>query len=254
MLETRKRSRWVASGMALAALLAACAERAQTRAIVRAPSVAVTSPAAGTTVGGNVVDLAVEAKDIEIVKADGDTSGRTGHYHVFVDRDPVAPGKVIPREPGVVHATESPIRIAGLPVGEHRFVVVLGDGTHRRIGDRRAEVAVKLLGPSVDASAPASIGPGQAVTVTIMVQGVALAAADPSAPPGTGHLHVLVDAGLPPAGRSIPKGPGIIHTTQTSVVLPGLAAGEHTIWVVLGDGRHVPFAPLVADKVVVTVG
>jgi hypothetical protein len=38
------------------------------------------------------------------------------------------------------------------------------------------------------------------------------------------------------------------------VVVPDLPGGEHTIFVVVGDGAHVPLEPLVADKFTVTVG
>ena len=37
------------------------------------------------------------------------------------------------------------------------------------------------------------------------------------------------------------------------VEIPNLAAGEHTFYVVLGDGNHVVLNPLVADKVTVTI-
>ena len=37
-------------------------------------------------VKGNVVSLDLASTGLTIVKADGDTSGKTGHYHVFIDR------------------------------------------------------------------------------------------------------------------------------------------------------------------------
>ncbi|HSH62031.1 MAG TPA: hypothetical protein VK988_20760 [Acidimicrobiales bacterium] len=47
----------------------------------------------------------------------------------------------------------------------------------------------------------------------------------------------------PNAGQSVPVEPGIINTTQQSVALSDLTAGEHTIWVVAGNGAHVPLEP-----------
>jgi hypothetical protein len=38
-----------------------------------------------------------------------------------------------------------------------------------------------------------------------------------------------------------------------SATVSGLEKGEHTIWVVLGDGTHKAFDPPVIDKLTVTV-
>jgi len=46
-------------------------------------SLAIVTPVSGSTVRGNVVSLDLEAKGVTIAKADGDTSGRMGPYHVF---------------------------------------------------------------------------------------------------------------------------------------------------------------------------
>lgn len=217
------------------------------------PTVTIASPAPGTAIPGNVVSLDLEAKGITIAKADGDKSGKSGHYHVFIDRDPVAVGATIPREAGIVHSTDDPLVLSGLGVGSHRLVVVLGDGTHNRIGDTQAETTVKVEGPSVDASAPATSAAGQPVTVTAKVEGFSLVKADGDTLGKTGHLHVFVDRPPSPAGQPIPVEPGVIHSAATSIEVPALAAGEHTLWVVAGDGAHVPFSPMVMDKLTVTV-
>lgn len=219
------------------------------------PSLKVTSPSEGETIKGNVVTLDLEASGIEIVKADGDTSGNTGHFHVFIDQDAPAAGEVIPKTEGIIHSTDTKIVIPGLKVGEHKFTVVFGDGTHARIGTESASVAVKVDGPSLDARAPGEVAAGEDVTVDIAVEGVTLVAADGDTTGATGHVHLFIDPATPPAAddNPIPKVATIIHSAETSVKVSGLAAGEHTIWVVLGDGAHVPFKPLVADKLVITV-
>ena len=86
-----------------------------------------------TTVEGNDAVLTMEVSGIEIVPADGDTSGRTGHFHVFVDTPPVEEGVVIAQGTGVAHSATNPIRFPDLPPGEHTLTVVLGDGNHARI-------------------------------------------------------------------------------------------------------------------------
>src|SRR5205814_912807 len=95
-----------------------------------AQTLRITGPAKGAAIKGNVVSLALGVGGISLVKADGDTSGRTGHLHVFVDRDPVRPGQVIPKDPGIIHTTDTTISVPPLAPGEHTLWVVLGDGNH----------------------------------------------------------------------------------------------------------------------------
>jgi hypothetical protein len=218
-------------------------------------SLGIASPTDGTTIKGNVVKLFMNVSGISIVKPDGDTSGKTGHFHVFIDRDPLPVGAVIPKEKGIVHSETNPIVVAGLTLGAHHLTVVIGDGTHRRISDAQATVTVNVSGPAIQASAPATVPVGQPVHVTVMVQGVTLAEPNGDTSGSTGHLHFFVDREPTPAGQPIPKGdPTIIHSAKPEVDLPGLAAGAHTVWVVLGDGNHVPFDPPVEAKVTFTVG
>lgn len=216
-------------------------------------SVAITSPEDGSSTKGNVVTLSLEANDIEIISADGDTSGETGHFHIFVDQVPVGPGEVIPEGDAVIHTTETEVVIAGLRPGLHTFVVVLGDGTHTRIGSFADEVSVSVEGPSVTATAPAEISSGEVLQIQAQVEGIEIVAADGDTSGETGHLHVLVDPPSPPAlGTPIPAD-GAIHTTSLTIQVPDLTTGEHTLWVVVGDGTHAPLDPLVAAIVKVTV-
>jgi hypothetical protein len=228
----------------------AATTRARKRPRPRPPHRRSASPAPtdGTNIKGNVVTLAVESPGIEIKKADGDTSGRTGHYHVFIDGDPVAPGEVIAKGPGIVHSADNPIVIYGLTAGSHKLTVVLGNGAHARIGSSKSTVTVVVAGPSLDATALATVAANQPFDVEAVVTGVNLVKADGDTSGRTGHLHVFVDQ-LPTAAGP----PGIIHSATSPVHIPGLTAGEHTLWVVLGDGTHRPFDPPVMDKLTLTV-
>ena len=194
-------------------------------------------------VQGNVVTLDLAVRGVSIVPADGDTSGRTGHLHVFVDRAAPEPGAAIPREPGIIHTTDTRVAVNGLSIGSHRFSVVLGDVAHRRMGDAIAEADVTVQGPSVMASAPAVVPNGEPVPVQVTVEGLRLVAADGDRSGQSGHLHLFVDRPPTPDGQPIPREDGIIHTTDTTVPLSGLALGEHTVWVVAGDGLHTPVSP-----------
>jgi hypothetical protein len=218
-------------------------------------SVSISSPAEGAEVGGNVLTVEVAATGVQIKAADGDTSGTTGHYHVFVDREPTPEGQVVPMEPGIVHSAVAPVTLTGLPPGEHVITVALGNGVHERIGPASAPVKVNVKGPSVKASAPATVKAGEPVVVTLSAQGFTVKAADGDKSGKTGHYHLFIDPEKAPTadGTVIPKTDKIVHTTESTYSISGLAPGPHTIWVVAGDGLHIPLSPLVADKVTVTV-
>lgn len=246
----------------LALLTAACggdddvASSAATTTEPASASVAITSPADGTVVKGNVVTLALKVTGITIVAADGDTSGKTGHIHAFIDREPVAVGAAIPKEAGVVHSVDNPLRLTGLTVGKHVIKVVLGDGTHTRITGAADQISVTVEGPSVDATAPPIVKTGSPVRIDFKVTGLQIVKADGDASGATGHFHVFVDKPLPAPGELIPKPDdgSIIHTAESFVEIPNLPAGEHVFFVVLGDGTHTALNPMVADRVAVTVG
>lgn len=254
--------RSVALAAVAIALLAACgdddkplatSDTTTAPAASNAASLSIVAPTAGTAVKGNVVSLDVTSSGLTIIKADGDKSGKSGHYHVFIDRDPVAAGAVIPVEAGVVHSADDPIVLSGLGVGAHRLAVVLGDGAHARLGTTVAETTVTVQGPSVDASAPATSPAGQPVVLNVKVDGLTLVKADGDTSGATGHLHVFIDRDPTPAGQPIPVESGIIHTTETTISVPDLAPGAHTFTVVAGDGTHAPLNPRVMDKVSVTI-
>ncbi len=206
---------------------------------------AIVSPATGAEVRGNIVRLDVSSSGISITAADGDTSGRTGHYHVFVDRDPVAAGDIIPVAADIIHTTDDPIVIPGFRVGRHELTVVYGDGTHRRLGFTEAATSFTVAGPSVDASAPPNVAAGQPVVVTANTEGFAV--------PEDGRLYVLVDTAPPgAAGEALPD--TVLQALDTTIAVPDLAPGTHTLWVVAGSADRVPLDPPVGDKVTVTVG
>ena len=205
------------------------------------------------SVPGNVVQLDLAVNGVRIVPADGDTSGRTGHYHVFIDRDPPPPGTPIPKEPGVVHSADSHVTIPGLTTGAHHVSVVLGDGAHHRLGDALLQADFAVQGPSVTATAPATVKAGDPVPVQVQVDGLKLTPADGDTSGRTGHLHLFVDRSPTDPGQPVPKEEGIVHTADTSVTLPAMIPGEHTVWVVAGNGAHVPLDPAVMAKVTFTV-
>jgi len=210
------------------------------------------------SVKGNVVTIPVTVKGIQIMKADGMTSEKAGHFHVFIDREMVDVGEVIPKEPGIVHTADNPIKIYGLKPGEHMFHIVVGDGTHKRFGETlHLETTVDVKGPGVQGKvASPTMKKGDDLVVDLKSEGVEIKKADGDTSGESGHFHLLVDPASPPkAGDLIPDPVEnkVIHTTESSATIKDLSAGEHIVWVVLGDGTHHAFDPPVMDKLTITV-
>ena len=65
----------------------------------------------------------------------------------------------------------------------------------------------------------------------------------------TGHHHLLIDTGLPPLKKPVPKDAKHRHFGggQTEVSLE-LSSGKHTLQLLLGDMAHVPHHPAVKSK------
>ena len=123
---------------------------------------------------------------------------------------------------------------------------VLAPGTEAQA---KKAAKVKITSPRDGATVTAP------VKVTLVATGVQIVPATVERP-GTGHYHLYVDHDLTLNGDTIPKGtPGIIHLGrgQTEFVLDSLNPGPHRIIAVVGDWRHIPLKPLVADTVRFTV-
>ena len=212
------------------------------------------APPIGTIVKGDAVTLRLTPVNVHITKANGDTSGMSAHYHVFIDRPPVAPGQVIPKEPGIIHTADNPIRLTGLGIGTHQIFVVLGDGTHHRLGRSVVHTSVHVEGPSVRITGPSTAKVGEPVVVRLKAEGVDIVKANGDTSGDTGHYHLFIDQSPTAAGATIPKSDTILHTTDSTVTLPAFTTpGDHTVWVVVGDGNHVPLDPPVVDKLTITV-
>ncbi|MGH9177467.1 MAG: DUF4399 domain-containing protein [Acidimicrobiales bacterium] len=208
----------------------------------------------GGILTGNTVELEPSGAGVRIVEPDGDTSGRTGHYVVFLDRDPVPLGDRIPEAgENVVEAFESPIQLTGLTPGRHTVSVVLSDGARRRIGETEARTEMTVQQPTLSATAE-DVEAKDPVVIDVEVQGAQLVEPNGDTSGTTGHLAVFIDREPTAVGAPVPQELGIVFTAQDRIVLEDLGGGEHELWVVLVNGAGVPFDPMVADKVTVEVG
>ena len=94
-------------------------------------SLEITAPLDGDTVSSPVT-LEVSASGVEIAPAADAVEG-AGHFHAFVDQEPVAEGEVIPQETdGIFHFATGTVDLE-LEPGEHTVTVVLGDNAHMRL-------------------------------------------------------------------------------------------------------------------------
>lgn len=254
--------RWVVAVVAVvAAVVPACGDddsaalaRAHLRETV-GEELAIAGVPEDGRLAGNVATLELSGADVEIVEPDGDTSGRTGHYVLFVDREPVELGAKIPEDRDVIETTEAEVKVPGFTTGSHTVFLVLADGAHRRIGTKAAEATFTVSGPTLRATAGVKSPPGEPVVVTVAVQGVTAMAPDGSTGTDTGHFDLLVDREPPAAlDKPVPTERGVVHAGSGRVQVEGLGNGEHEVWVVLVRGDHTPFDPLVADRVAFEVG
>jgi hypothetical protein len=114
--------------VALALFAAACGDDG-----VEEPthSVTIVEPQDGASLASPVT-LVVEHGGFEVVAADGDESGETGHFHVFINTDPAPAGELIPTgaEPEIFHFAANEFELE-LEPGEYTATVVAADGVHR---------------------------------------------------------------------------------------------------------------------------
>ena len=68
------------------------------------------------------------------------------------------------------------------------------------------------------------------------------------------HAHFIVDGAYAVVeGVPIPQQDGVVHTAANPAVLTGLAPGEHTVQLVIGNPAHVPVPGLDRPTVAFTV-
>jgi uncharacterized protein (DUF736 family) len=217
------------------------------------PTISITAPASGTHVGGNVATLHVSATGVTIVSANGDQSGNTAHFAVYVDGTPAAPGSVIASGPAVITTASSQIYVAGLVVGRHVLTAVLADGGERRLGSASATVQVTVDGPSVTAQIVGQVTSSTSFSLQLSSFGVTIANIPTDTSGHTAHYALLIDGALPRPGVIIPPAPNVIITTGSRVPIPTLTRGTHVIWVVLVNGQGRTLSPPAAASVTVSV-
>lgn len=168
-----------------------------------------TDPAVTATVSVNGPDVTVKINPARFKALPPDQPANKhvygeGHYHLFLDLPPTAPGEVIPKTAGIFHTPDANYDIHNVTNGHHFLWVVLGysdhlpyeqaevtnagvKGTLARVEFDVGQGATAQASPSPEASAAASSAPTAAPTS-------APSAAAPPAPSGGGSkVAVLGD-------------------------------------------------------------
>lgn len=100
-------------------------------AVAAEPTLTITSPTDGSTTSGSTVKVTWESTDVTIKAPAEAQAMEEGHYHAFLDVEPVtAAGQPIPTGPGIVHTANAEATFDNVAPGEHTVTVVLGYKDH----------------------------------------------------------------------------------------------------------------------------
>jgi hypothetical protein len=106
---------------------------------------AVTAHVVGQVIAGRGFSLALSSYGVTIADIPSDTSGRTAHYTVVIDRGMPRPGTVPKPGNGLIGTTGSLVPISPLPSGTHDIWAVLVNGAGRTLSPlSAAEIVVKV--------------------------------------------------------------------------------------------------------------
>lgn len=95
---------------------------------------------------------------------------------------------------------------------------------------------------------------GDTVTIDVEADGFLITFQRGDTSGATGHIHAYVDREPPEAGELVPLGvEQIIHSGTDRLVIGGLSAGDHVIWVVVADGADRAMVPPEPVRVEVTI-
>jgi plastocyanin len=91
----------------------------------------VSASLAGITAGNVTIRVsATNFKNIDPAAATGTHVYGEGHFHLFLDVPPTAPGEVAPHTRNVYHVVDNTYTITGVANGQHHLYVVLGFSDH----------------------------------------------------------------------------------------------------------------------------
>ena len=114
-------------------LLAACAGAAEPLTQVGPLTGDPTVSVALVSIQGSAVTVKITSTHFTVIPAAAATTPHKfgeGHYHLFLDVAPTAPGEVIPKTDKIFHTAEGLFTMPNVPNGHHKLWVVLGYSDH----------------------------------------------------------------------------------------------------------------------------
>jgi len=183
------------------------------------------------------------------------------HAHFIVDGAYEAvEGAPVPQQCGVLHTAANPAVLTNLPPGEHTVELVIANPGHVPVpGLDRPSVtftvaenpdAIRITSPENCAEVT-----GPDVEIAWEAPGLTIVPATEAQNETDLHAHFIVDNAYEVvAGAPIPVQDGVIHTAANPVTIEGLAPGEHTIQLVIGDPGHVPVPGIARPQVTLIIG
>ena len=218
-------------------------------------------PIPGAEVVGRDVSVSWQAPGLRIVPAAAAENPTDLHAHFIVDGAYEAvEGAPVPQQCGILHTAANPAVLTNLPPGEHTVEFVIADPGHVPVPGLDRPSVTFTVAENPDAIRITS--PENCEEVTGPDVEIAWEAPDLSIVPATEaqnetdlHAHFIVDNAYEVvAGAPIPVQDGVIHTAANPVTIEGLAPGEHTIQLVVGDPGHIPVPGLARPQVTLIVG
>jgi hypothetical protein len=218
-------------------------------------------PAPDAEVVGRDVSVSWQAPGLRIVPAAAAENPTDLHAHFIVDGAYEAvEGAPVPQQCGVLHTAANPAVLTNLPPGEHTVEFVIADPGHIPVPGLDRPSVTFTVAENPDAIRITS--PENCEDVTGPDVEIAWEAPDLSIVPATEaqnetdlHAHFIVDNAYEVvAGAPIPVQDGVIHTAANPMTIEGLAPGEHTIQLVIGDPGHIPVPGLARPQVTLIVG
>jgi len=207
----------------LGLMLAACAGAAEPLTEVGPFNNDPTVSLALVSIQGSAVTIMISSTHFTAIAPASATTAHKfgeGHYHLFLDVRPTAPGEVIPKTTGIFHTADSLFTIPNVPNGHHKIYVVLGysDHTpyqHLDVVSARPHGAIALLEFDVTGSnytAPAVVPSPSPSQSTAVVTSATPSTSSSTASGGTTAVKVEFDATN--SGRFDPSSSGI-HVGDT---------------------------------------
>jgi plastocyanin len=221
----------------LGLMLAACASAAEPLVEVGPFGTDPTVSVALVSIQGSAVTVKITSTHFTAIPAAEATTPHTfgeGHYHLFLDVLPTAPGEVIPKTNGIFHTAKSEFTMPTVANGHHKLYVVLGYSDHTpyshvSISSAHPKGAITLLEfdvtgsdftaptvvPSPSPSQTAAAGPSAAPTS--------------SAPSGTAASEIKVEFDAANSGKYTPAS-ATVHVGDTvKWIITDTQNSPHTI-------------------------